>query len=144
MVSVLLYVPNVIGYIRLVLMILSWEYAYKDPQIFIILYALTYGLDMMDGLAARAFNQCSKFGAVLDMVLDRITTASIFAILGGLDYYKDKAIIFYCLLGLDLGSHWLHVSSTYMAGDASHKGDNETETFFVRLYYKSRFVLTTL
>ena len=112
MVSVLLYVPNIIGYVRLVLMILSWNEALRDPQMFVILYTATYCLDMADGLAARALGQCSKFGAVLDMVLDRITTASLFAILASI--YTDYAVFFYCMLGLDLGSHWLQVTSTYM------------------------------
>ena len=142
MVHILLYAPNVIGYIRLLFMVLSWNEALTNPNRFIIFYAISYLMDMADGFAARTLNQWSKFGAVLDMVLDRVWTASLFAILASL--YSDYAVVFYFFLGLDLSSHWLQVTSTYMAGDLSHKGDNKSETFIVRLYYKSRFVLTLL
>lgn len=35
------------------------------------MYWLSAFLDAFDGMAARAFNQSTKFGAVLDMVSDR-------------------------------------------------------------------------
>mmetsp|Transcript_40064 Transcript_40064/g.45959 ORF Transcript_40064/g.45959 Transcript_40064/m.45959 type:complete len:152 (-) Transcript_40064:186-641(-) len=139
---ILLYVPNIIGYVRAIFMVLSWNEAITNPNRFLLFYGISYLLDMADGFAARTFNQCSKFGAVLDMVLDRISTASLFAILA--NAYPNIAVIFYFFLGLDLGSHWLQMCSTYMAGDLSHKGDNKDETFIVRMYYKSRFVLTAL
>jgi CDP-diacylglycerol--inositol 3-phosphatidyltransferase len=39
------------------------------------------GLDAIDGHAARFFNQCSRFGAALDMVSDRASVALIFMVL---------------------------------------------------------------
>ena len=138
----LLYIPNIIGYIRAFFMVLSWNYAFTDPNSFILYYAISYLLDMADGFAARTFNQCTKFGAVLDMVLDRVTTASLFAILANI--YQDQAVIFLGLLGLDLGSHWLQVVTTYAEGNESHKGDADDELFIVKMYYKSKIVLTSI
>ena len=74
------------------------------------------------------------------MVLDRVSTASLFAILASI--YPHHAIYFYVLLGLDLGSHWLQVTTTYSKGNNSHKGDDPDENFFVKIYYKSKAVLT--
>mmetsp|Transcript_12168 Transcript_12168/g.10788 ORF Transcript_12168/g.10788 Transcript_12168/m.10788 type:complete len:145 (-) Transcript_12168:234-668(-) len=138
----LLYIPNIIGYIRAIFMILSWNEAFTNPNYFILYYFISYTLDMADGFAARTFNQCTKFGAVLDMVLDRITTASLFAILANV--YQDQAIYFLLFLGLDLGSHWLQVVTTYAKGNDSHKGDDDSESAVVKIYYKSKIMLASV
>lgn len=49
----------------------------------------------------------SKFGAVLDMVTDRSTTAGLTAYLGHI--YPNYMVIFQCLIGLDLSSHYMHM-----------------------------------
>lgn len=41
------------------------------PKACTLLYGVSCLLDAVDGMAARALNQTSKFGAVLDMVTDR-------------------------------------------------------------------------
>lgn len=48
-----------------------------DPFTAISLYFLSSFLDAFDGMAARHFDQCSKFGAVLDMLSDRIGTCML-------------------------------------------------------------------
>ena len=54
---IFLYVPNIIGYVRAVFMILSWNDALSNPNRFLVFYAISYSLDMADGLAARTLNQ---------------------------------------------------------------------------------------
>ncbi|KAJ8473268.1 hypothetical protein ONZ45_g16355 [Pleurotus djamor] len=55
--NVFLFVPNLIGYTRVILAGLSLHYMSYHPKYY--------------GQAARALGQTSKFGAVLDMVTDR-------------------------------------------------------------------------
>lgn len=43
----------------------------KSPKLCTLVYFISCILDVFDGMAARALNQTSKFGAVLDMVTDR-------------------------------------------------------------------------
>jgi phosphatidylglycerophosphate synthase len=45
-----------------------------------ITYCVSCLLDAVDGYAARALNQTSKFGAVLDMVIDRCVPSCLYAI----------------------------------------------------------------
>ena len=45
-----------------------------DPVAAGICYFLSGFLDHFDGHAARKYNQCSQFGATLDMVTDRVAT----------------------------------------------------------------------
>ncbi|UJR13374.1 hypothetical protein I4U23_000391 [Adineta vaga] len=70
-VPILLYIPNLIGYIRLCLLVFAWYY-FSQPSIFLPLYIIQVLLDGIDGWTARRFNQVSKFGAWFDVVIDNI------------------------------------------------------------------------
>ena len=76
-VAVLLYVPNLIGYVRIALAFVGYAYAFDSLQVTLGAYLLSQALDVADGFAARALGQSSKFGAVLDMVTDRTSTACL-------------------------------------------------------------------
>lgn len=121
--NVFLYVPNLIGisdyiyilllnlhcllgYLRVILAIISFVHL-STPSIFLPLYAASCLLDAVDGHAARLLNQCSKLGAVLDMVTDRSTTAGLTAYLGHI--YPQYMAGFLVLIGLDLSSHYMHM-----------------------------------
>ncbi|SRR6266404_4911099 len=59
------------GYSRIILAGLALHYMSYHPKYCTLLYCLSCLLDAVDGQAARALGQTSKFGAVLDMVTDR-------------------------------------------------------------------------
>jgi CDP-alcohol phosphatidyltransferase-like enzyme len=62
------------GYSRIILAGLSLHYMSYHPKYCTLLYCISCLLDAVDGQAARALGQTSKFGAVLDMVTDRYGT----------------------------------------------------------------------
>ncbi|KAM7445631.1 hypothetical protein ABFA07_005890 [Porites harrisoni] len=68
--NVFLFIPNLIGYARIVLAILSFYFMPTDYIVATIMYLLSGLLDAFDGHAARYFNQSTKFGAMLDMLTD--------------------------------------------------------------------------
>lgn len=72
--QVLLFVPNVIGYTRLALIVASFHSGCfdKQPALFLGLYAANAALDGVDGAAARRLGQTSAFGAWLDVVVDNV------------------------------------------------------------------------
>ncbi|KAI7883257.1 CDP-diacylglycerol--inositol 3-phosphatidyltransferase [Lichtheimia hyalospora FSU 10163] len=72
--NVFLYIPNIIGYTRIILASAALYYMPWHPKVCTILYCISCLLDAVDGNAARYFDQCSKFGAVLDMVTDSSMT----------------------------------------------------------------------
>ena len=49
----------------------------------------------------------SEYGAVLDMVVDRASTAGFLVVLGVL--YPQHLFVFQALLALDFTSHWMHM-----------------------------------
>jgi phosphatidylglycerophosphate synthase len=59
------------GYARALLTAASLYYMSTSPKYSTLMYGLSALLDAADGHAARALGQTSKFGAVLDMVVDR-------------------------------------------------------------------------
>ncbi|XP_069022612.1 CDP-diacylglycerol--serine O-phosphatidyltransferase [Embiotoca jacksoni] len=68
---VLLYWPNVVGYVRLGLVLAAWA-AFNTPAVFIPLYSVSAALDGVDGWLARRLGQTSRFGAWLDVVVDNL------------------------------------------------------------------------
>ncbi|CAN8027426.1 hypothetical protein HPB47_026952 [Ixodes persulcatus] len=67
--SVFFYVPNVIGYFRMVIIAADWLLV-KDDVWFAVLFFVSVLLDGVDGWAARYFRQVSAFGALLDVTID--------------------------------------------------------------------------
>ncbi|XP_047468671.1 uncharacterized protein LOC125024933 [Penaeus chinensis] len=70
--SILLYVPNLIGYTRLLLLLLAFCLLPASPASFVTLYSISITLDGFDGYAARKLHQCSLFGAWFDVILDNL------------------------------------------------------------------------
>ena len=91
----------------------------------------------LDGLAARKFDQSTKFGAVLDMVTDRCTTACLLVFLGSA--FPRWSIVFQGLISLDLASHYMHMYATLtMAGSgSSHKKVDESRSWILKQYYSN-------
>ncbi|KAN0066502.1 phosphatidylinositol synthase 1 (CDP-alcohol phosphatidyltransferase1) [Thecaphora frezii] len=117
--NVFLFVPNLIGYARVILAALSLYYMKENPKACTLLYGVSCLLDAFDGMAARALGQSTKFGAVLDMVTDRCTTSCLLCFLT--TAYPRCAVIFQGLITLDFSSHYIHMYSSLLTGSASHK-----------------------
>ncbi|KAL5016959.1 hypothetical protein ScPMuIL_006548 [Solemya velum] len=78
--EILLYVPNIIGYFRLILLIISLVF-FHHPLWFLLFYGLSVLLDGFDGYFARRLNQVSDFGAWLDLMVDLISRGSLWCML---------------------------------------------------------------
>ena len=92
----------------------------------IVLYILSFVGDLFDGMAARKFDQSSKFGGVLDMVTDRCTTAGLLLILTNVYSSPIAKMTFLSLFFLDISSHWMQMTSSLMLG-AHHKSEEGNE-----------------
>lgn len=117
--NVFLFVPNLIGYTRIILAGLSLHFMSYHPKYCTLAYVISCLLDAVDGQAARALGQTSKFGAVLDMVTDRCTTSCLLCYLSSA--YPNFAMVFQFLIALDFASHYMHMYSSLVTGSRSHK-----------------------
>ncbi|KAF4614545.1 hypothetical protein D9613_002986 [Agrocybe pediades] len=131
--NVFLFVPNLIGYTRVIMAGLSLYYMSYHPKYCTLLYGISCLLDAVDGQAARALGQTSKFGAVLDMVTDRCTTSCLLCYLSAA--YPPYAILFQSLIALDFSSHYMHMYSSLVTGSTSHKLVTSDVSRILWLYY---------
>eukprot|EP00240_Pyramimonas_obovata_P007760 CAMPEP_0118933560 /NCGR_PEP_ID=MMETSP1169-20130426/12057_1 /TAXON_ID=36882 /ORGANISM="Pyramimonas obovata, Strain CCMP722" /LENGTH=151 /DNA_ID=CAMNT_0006876341 /DNA_START=75 /DNA_END=527 /DNA_ORIENTATION=+ len=131
--NVWVYVPNLIGYGRVICYSLSLVVAFSQPELCLFLYFLGFFGDLLDGKAARALGQSSTFGAVLDMVSDRMATTAFLVILSHL--YPAYWLLFVFLSILDLASHWVQMYSSLIDKRKSHKDASKSGLFLVNFYY---------
>ncbi|XP_065831070.1 CDP-diacylglycerol--inositol 3-phosphatidyltransferase-like [Oscarella lobularis] len=131
--NVFLFVPNLLGYLRVILAIAAFALIMKHPGLAAFLYFLSSFLDALDGHLARSFSQCSKFGATFDMLIDRCGTMCLLIVLAVI--YSDYFLVFQFLCTLDIASHWLHMYSSLTKGETSHKSTDVTAHPLLRLYY---------
>ncbi|KAF6035335.1 hypothetical protein EB796_006350 [Bugula neritina] len=141
--SVYLYIPNIIGYVRILLALLSFYYMPTDYVRAGILYTTSCLLDAFDGYAARYFNQVSLFGAVLDLLTDRvIAPVGLLVTLSIL--YPTYSLLFQLFLVLDISSHWLHLHSSILTGKQSHKTLDKDANALMKFYYSNRIFLFSM
>lgn len=118
--------------------IASLYYMPVHPRTCSLLYSVSCLLDALDGYAARYFNQSTTFGAVLDMVTDRCTTACLLVFLSSA--WPRWAIIFQSLIALDMASHYMHMYATLSMGGSSqsHKKVEASRSWILYWYYNSK------
>ena len=73
--SVIYYIPNVLSYVRIVLLVLAITTMKKRPVLTFFLVILSGLIDDFDGMISRNLNQTSQFGALLDKGIDRFTSS---------------------------------------------------------------------
>lgn len=119
----------------MVLAVASLYYMPLHPRTCSILYSISCLLDALDGLAARRYNQATRFGTVLDMVTDRCTTSCLLCFLA--TAFQRWSIVFQLLISLDLASHYMHMYATLAMGEKSqsHKRIDADRPWVMRLYY---------
>jgi len=139
--NIFLFIPNIIGYSRIVLAFASLYYMPLHPRTCSLLYSVSCLLDALDGWAARKYEQSTRFGAVLDMVTDRCTTACLLVFLSSA--FPRWALLFQGLISLDLASHYIHMYATLVMGgsETSHKKVDKSRSWLLNLYYTNKTVL---
>lgn len=104
-----------------------------------VCYVVSAFVDCLDGYAARALNQATKFGAMLDQLTDRCTTMCLLVTLSVL--YPEYTFLFQMSMAIDIASHWLHLHTSLLSGRENHKILDSTENPIMRVYYTSKPIL---
>jgi CDP-diacylglycerol--inositol 3-phosphatidyltransferase len=164
MVPIPLYIPNILCYVRIILSLSSLHTALlvsshekpAGPLLATILIWLSASLlDHIDGKVARACNQCSEFGVILDIVADNVLRgcswiAVVIAVsTGGSTGFVDTLtlIISICAICME----WLTMLSTQMLTllkeDVEHwkelEEEQDEQSFrgqFVKRIFRSNFM----
>jgi len=110
-----LFLPNLIGYLRIALLIVAFQAALHDPNTAIFCYMTSFSMDVLDGKAARWLSQESNLGSLLDMLTDRVATLGLLFVLSHV--FPQKYLGFF--LGsavLDVTSHWARMVESAKKG----------------------------
>ncbi|CAG9791357.1 unnamed protein product [Diatraea saccharalis] len=137
--NIFIFVPNLIGFARVILLIISLYYMPTHCVVACTCYITSALLDAFDGHAARYFNQSTKFGAMLDQLTDRAGTSCLMMTLGA--FYPQYLFWFQLSMAIDITGHWLYLHTTTLQGKASHKFIDMSENPIMHLYYTNRTVL---
>ncbi|XP_078000739.1 CDP-diacylglycerol--inositol 3-phosphatidyltransferase-like isoform X2 [Glandiceps talaboti] len=138
--NVFLFIPNIIGYARIILNIIAFWYIRTDYVVAAACYLSSVLLDEFDGFAAMMFNQCTEFGAMLDHLTDRTGTMCLLVTLAY--FYPQWMFVFQMSMTIDIAGHWLHLHSSKMKGVTSYKLIDLSGNPILRLYYTSKPVLS--
>jgi CDP-diacylglycerol--inositol 3-phosphatidyltransferase len=140
--QVLLFLPNIIDYGRILLLVQAFTVYDIHPSLFFIFYALSAFLDAADGYVARAAKQTSHFGSILDFTCDRISAIVMMGMLAGLYPGFNKLLM--VLISLDIASHFIHLyNNLFVQRHSSHKQMEEGDFAILRFCYR-KYVLFTL
>ncbi|XP_011632698.1 CDP-diacylglycerol--inositol 3-phosphatidyltransferase isoform X1 [Pogonomyrmex barbatus] len=137
--NIFLFVPNIIGFGRVILALISFYFMRTDYIIATWCYVISSLLDAIDGHAARYYNQSTKFGAILDQLTDRIGTTCLMVTL--CLFYPAYTFWFQLSISIDIACHWIYLHTTLLQGKTSHKFIDMSENPIMRLYYTNRIVL---
>ncbi|KAK2719888.1 CDP-diacylglycerol--inositol 3-phosphatidyltransferase-like [Artemia franciscana] len=140
--NVFLFIPNLIGYIRVVFGTAALYAMPSQPTIAATLYLLSGILDAFDGHAVRYFNQSSQFGVMLDMLTDRCMTMALLVNLS--TFCLSWVFAFQLSMVTDMACHWIHLHTSLLLGKRSHECIGPSENTFLRFYYTSRIFLFTM
>ncbi|KAM1610908.1 hypothetical protein ACFXTN_021265 [Malus domestica] len=65
--DIYLYIPNMIGYIRVLMNRFAFAQCFSNKQLFFVLYFISFVYDGVDGWCAHKFNQGMRFCVSCDM-----------------------------------------------------------------------------
>ncbi|XP_045770422.1 CDP-diacylglycerol--inositol 3-phosphatidyltransferase [Maniola jurtina] len=137
--NIFLFVPNIIGFARVVLAIISFYFMPTHCVLACTCYITSALLDAFDGHAARMFNQSTKFGAMLDQLTDRAGTAGLMMTLA--TFYPKYTFWFQMSMVIDITCHWIYLHTSTLQGKTSHKFIDMGENPIMHLYYTNKNVL---
>ncbi|XP_029163149.1 CDP-diacylglycerol--inositol 3-phosphatidyltransferase [Nylanderia fulva] len=137
--NIFLFVPNIIGFGRVILALISFYFMPTNYVIASWCYVVSSLLDAIDGHAARYYNQSTKFGAILDQLTDRVGTMCLMVTL--CLFYPTYTFWFQLSMAIDIACHWIYLHTTLLQGKTSHKFIDMSENPIMRLYYTNRTVL---
>ncbi|KAG5519833.1 hypothetical protein PMAC_000107 [Pneumocystis sp. 'macacae'] len=143
--NVFLFVPNLIGYSRILLAMASLKYMPYHPKYCTWLYILSCLLDAFDGMAARWLGQCVDeircYFGYGDRPVNNIGANCPYGVKSCLNVLRCTTSCLLCFLSSAYPAHYMHVFSTLAQGSFSHKKIPDNQSWILRQYYQNNIIL---
>ena len=133
-----LQIGSIVGYMRIVMLLISYQMQKDGFGFFAVTYFISYALDYYDGVLARATHQTSKFRIQLDQATDRVGTLMLMLIAVQIEGAPHRWLLMLWMMS-DICGHWMHIYIAELK-NIKHK---EMKTYFnvLNQYYKSPFIM---
>ena len=122
-------IPNTVTCFRMMLYYVGFYMHNQNPWLFIYLYGIGSFLDGIDGYLARKFDQCTKMGQALDMLVDRSSHILLYSMFTSI--LPQFWLVFSTICLLDVSSHW-----SLIYNRTNHKSIDASMPYFMTMYYK--------
>jgi phosphatidylglycerophosphate synthase len=154
---IVLYVPNLLGYARIVSAFLGlYCSCINQPVTAVIVWICSSLLDLIDGIVARVLHQTSKFGIVLDIFADNILRTSVWMATSNAayhyyhsaDYSNDASssynsalvVMVSCLI---ICIEWITMVSTQVFAATNHgthwKEARDQDPYIIQVFFSNNF-----
>ena len=131
-----LYIPNLLGYLRIILLFIIAYNAFTHPIVTASLYFSFAMIDTIDGTIATWLQQRSKLGGMVDLVVDRVGIAVLSVVLAML--FPSLWGIFLVVIVLDMASHYCHMFVAMYRGSSTHKSAKIKPGSLLAKYYDQK------
>jgi phosphatidylglycerophosphate synthase len=133
-----IYLPNLIGYARIYLLVLF--FVAKEPMHQALFMTINLLLDVLDGKIARKLNQCTLFGARLDLIIDMLSLSLLSFYLAALSSVGWISCLFVLCGVNDAISYMLSIATFYgkkTPEQSDHKDALKQKGYLLPLYYSA-------
>ncbi|XP_074636565.1 CDP-diacylglycerol--inositol 3-phosphatidyltransferase-like [Acropora palmata] len=135
--NVHLFVPNLIGYARVVLNLSSFYVMQQKPYVTVALnFSGGFLLDIVDGNIARYLDQCSRFGDLLDILVDRC--GRIGMMMGLSVLYPQHLFAFQLLVCLEIAGCWSNHYRCMLTSNPTEilQKSRSTDPWILRIFFQ--------
>lgn len=136
--NVLLFIPNLIAYTRVIIVLISFYHMPRNHVLTVAFYLFSVLLDFVNSYTAQFLNQSTRFGAILNHITDRITILGLNVVL--ISFYSNYLFIFLISIILDIAGHWIRTLVFPLREKAIYKSTDPHEFRILQLYHSSRSV----
>lgn len=132
------YIPNVLGYVRIMLALWGLSVSSSQPMVAVSFWIVSASLDLFDGILARALNQTSSLGVLLDIAADNILRAAMWIAAGSVSS-SDQLSVIACLI---ISLEWITMLATQLhaAQSGTHwKATRDKDPWWIQSIFSNNF-----
>lgn len=130
-----LYVPNIMGYARIFLAFTGLYISSSRPVAAIWTWLASASLDAMDGIVARALNQTSSLGILIDICADNMLRSSIW-MAAAISGKSPMTTVMACLF---ISVEWTTMLATQLSADMHWKEERHQDPWLIRMCFHNNF-----
>ena len=134
-VPVALYIPNLMGYARILSAFIGLYLSPTQPVAAIWTWLASASLDLFDGIIARALNQTSSLGILIDICADNILRSSIW-MAAVVSQNNPSTMIIACLF---ISVEWITMLATQLSADVHWKEERDEDRWLVQKCFSNNF-----